>query len=145
MAAKESVVTHVTKAQYWARHQYCVSMAEVQMTLRDTLRVNPQFVIKPQHRQPYCDHPEDGLCFGAAGDDITDAQLAEVNERLAARVGKKAPVQAAAKPKPEPKQPRAAVDDSKHPTEEPGKPKRGLPAGLQEYLRKKREAKEATA
>ena len=131
---KETVVTHVTLGQYAARHQYCVSMAEVNMTLRDTLKVNPQFVIKPMHRQPYCDHPEDGVCYGAAGTDITEQQLAEVNERLAARVGKK--------PSAEPKQPRAAVSDSKRPTEESGKPKRGLPAGLLAYLEKKRAQKE---
>jgi|SRR5579859_4224124 len=134
---KESVVTHVTLSQYASRHQYCVSMGEVNMTLRDTLKANPQFVIKPMHRQPYCDHPEDGLCWGAAGADISEQQLAEVNERLAARVGKR--------PNAEPKQTRAAVGGAKHPTEESGKPKRGLPAGLAEYLRKKREAKEAAA
>src|SRR5579859_8228057 len=133
---KESVVTHVTLSQYASRHQYCVSMGEVNMTLRDTLKANPQFVIKPMHRQPYCDHPEDGLCWGAAGADISEQQLAEVNERLAARVGEK--------PTTAPKQPRAAVSDSKAPTEETGKPKRGLPPGLLKYLEEKRKAKEAS-
>ena len=51
------------------------------MTLRDTLKRNPDFVIKPHHRKPVCDHPEDGICYGAAGQDITDEELAQVNAR----------------------------------------------------------------
>lgn len=133
----ETVVTHVTEGQYASRHFYCITMQMVGMVLRDTLRKQPDFEIKEKHRHGHCDHPEDGLCLGPFGSEVTTEQLADVNERLAARVGKK--------PSAAPKQPRAAVSDSKQPTEEPGKPKRGLPSGLREYLEKKRKQKERSA
>lgn len=133
--SKEAVVTHVTASQYAARHTYCVTLTEVQRALRDTLKRQPDYVIKDKNRAAVCDHPEDGLCLGAAGGDVTPAQLEEVNKRLAARVDK--PEQPA-----QPKQPRAAVSERKTPTEEPRQPKRGLPQGLKDYLARKRAQKE---
>lgn len=130
MTAKEHVATHVTRSEFFYRHQHCVTLAEVTASLRRTLRVNPQYVVKPENKLAVCDHPEDGVCWGAAGMDITDAQLAEVNERLAARSGKK--------PKPEKAVPAAAVSEPAPPTEGAGKPKRGLPPGLQKYLDEQR-------
>ncbi len=141
----EPVVSHVTTSQYTARHVYCVTLTEVQRALRETLKRQPDFVIKDKNRQGHCDHPEDGLCLGAAGADITAEQLAEVNARLLARTGKTAEPVKATRPKPAPKEPAATVSDSSEPSKETAQPKRGLPQGLQDYLRRKREAKEATA
>lgn len=121
----EKLVTHVTREQFVNRHLYCVTLQEI----RDAMARGEY---TPKNAKAVCDHPEDGVC----GTWISDETLTRVNERLAARAGKE--------PSAQPTQPAAAVSEKQTPTEATGKPKRGLPAGLQEYLRKKREAKEAS-
>ena len=104
----------MNRSEYVSRHQYCVTIGQVQHDLERTLRFNPQFEVKPHHRRGVCDHPEDGLCLGPAGADITDAQLTEIDERRA--------------PKATPKSEKAA----------PTGPKKPLPEGLKRWLAAKK-------
>lgn len=83
------------------------------MALQETLRRNPDFKVKPHHKA-VCDHPEDGLCLGPAGDDITDEQLRAVNERH--------------EPKQPPKVEKAATSG----------PKKPLPEGLKRWLEERK-------
>lgn len=77
----------ITTAEFERRHTFCITKSMVTMTLRDTLKRQPDFKIKPEHRQAYCDHPEDGVCCGPGGT-ISDAELAQVNGRLEVIAGR---------------------------------------------------------
>lgn len=76
--ASERQPTHLTEDEFIRRHQYCITITEIQMVIRDTQKRNPGYVFKPDQMKAVCDHPEDGVC----GYSISPEKLAEVNARL---------------------------------------------------------------
>jgi AT hook motif len=75
---KERVPTKLDEDQFLRRHQYCITMVDLERAVRDSNGYIPKGGLKA-----VCDHEEDGFC----GASISPENLREVNARLLALAG----------------------------------------------------------